>query len=408
MERPVDSFVARAKARLSEARTARRRPDALPVGGQIARAGLGVLHARLRFERDASAPDRRAQTSTALDAAAAAAAAAPAEGPAALLVIPVVNIPRADLRLRPEVLHVLRRCGVSPENLLFADEVDLPSEASSVVLVDHNRLAPSQRSLAEKVTALVDHHQDEGDHPRAKPRIVEPVGSASSLVALEWKARPGPSIPPPGQLAELLLAAVLLDTVSLQAHLGRTTEKDLEAYRFLARALPEGSDTAAFYREMCEARRDISGMSDRDLLRKDYKEWTVEVGGAAPGPGKVAHRVGISSVGWRLDHWALASARRRGEGASAAGADAGFRSAAKSLADFSLERNLTVLLVMLAQDRGLPEGFVRELVVCYPPDVVDYAFLLRDLEQGCHDASRKVLWPLVKKVLETHGGNSHL
>jgi exopolyphosphatase len=125
--------------------------------------------------------------------------------------VPVINIPRRDFRLRTEVTFLLGRIGYAPSavwaqppappiptcsprtldsldwtTLVFVDEVDLEAlhrtQRLRLTLVDHNRLALRQASLADAVVGVLDHHADDGLYPTAAPRVIETVGSATTLV----------------------------------------------------------------------------------------------------------------------------------------------------------------------------------------------------------------------------------
>ena len=78
---------------------------------------------------------------------------------------------------------------LASNDLVFADEIDLAGLHAQhrlvLTLVDHNRLSLRQAGLASAVTAVLDHHADEGGFSSASPRVIEPVGSATSLVVRE-------------------------------------------------------------------------------------------------------------------------------------------------------------------------------------------------------------------------------
>ena len=57
----------------------------------------------------------------------------------------------------------------------------------------------------------------------AQPRIIEPVGSATSLITREWIKS---AQVPDSDLAALMLSAILIDTVNLKKEYGRTTPVD--------------------------------------------------------------------------------------------------------------------------------------------------------------------------------------
>ena len=61
---------------------------------------------------------------------------------------PLINIPRADFKLRTEAVYLFKEAGVDIDQLLFIEDVDLEKlKAGSnlkLILVDHNKLASSQ------------------------------------------------------------------------------------------------------------------------------------------------------------------------------------------------------------------------------------------------------------------------
>ncbi len=142
--------------------------------------------------------------------------------------IPVISIPSADYALRGECVYAFSRFLGPAQELTFLDHVKLSPE-SSLILVDHNQLCPSLSHLSDRVTCIIDHHKDDELYRSAEPRLIEPVGSTCSLVALEWKsASVDGGIVIEESVASLLLSGILLDTICLDPQYGRTTPKDLE------------------------------------------------------------------------------------------------------------------------------------------------------------------------------------
>ena len=274
------------------------------------------------------------------------------------LIFPFLPIPRADLSLRTEVVYLFDRVGLNQENLVFADDVDLEQllmrRQGKLVLVDDRgrSLAPA---LLRRVTEVVDHHAGDRTEPggvkravvgppggcpaqspdgasqRRSPKrlIVEPVGSACTLVAEQILQR-RPEILDQ-QSATLLLGAVLLDTVNLDADAGRATARDREIAGRLIQAGPV--DTADLYDGLVRARFDAGALSSEQLLKKDYKEG--EAG---------AVRFGISSVSLLLESW-----RQRDERLE------------EALSVFLAEKALDLLVVLLYRQG---EGLRRQLVLC--------------------------------------------
>ncbi|KAL2267161.1 hypothetical protein VTJ83DRAFT_4438 [Remersonia thermophila] len=190
--------------------------------------------------------------------------------------IPVSNLPRPDLALRPELGAVLGPAGLRPDDLITLS--DLPPRGAlrprdtRWLLVDHNAptgelaeryfsgaaAAPGQAKGKEKeegaIVGCIDHHDDEGVVPRhlpaGQPRVIERCGSCASLVvehcreAWEALAREAPARADGARLAvcddgtpaaecdahlgRLALAPILVDTAALGAP-DRTTAADVRA-----------------------------------------------------------------------------------------------------------------------------------------------------------------------------------
>jgi len=210
------------------------------------------------------------------------------------LYIPLSNLPRADLALRPELLPVLKHANLKPSDLLTLSDLDsshrLPVEQTKWILVDHNALTGELgRLYSSRVIGCIDHHDDEHAVPlntAPEPRIVKTSGSCASLVVeyckpiwnelaktvgeeeREWNA----------ELARLAIAPVLMDTQNLRDE-GKTVGIDRHAVRYAERWIMageggEGYTSEAYLKEIQSAKEDIGGLSLEECLRKDYKEWS--------------------------------------------------------------------------------------------------------------------------------------
>lgn len=200
----------------------------------------------------------------------------------ATLHIPLSNLPRADLALRPELTAALAHAHLQPSDLLTLDELpeSLDPKSTRWLLVDHNALTGTllERGFDSSVVGCVDHHVDEGKVPLdtgAEPRVIEKTGSCSSLVARycreAWEGAARTETD--AHVARLALAPVLIDTGNLEAE-DRTTRTDVQAAEFLETFL-RGSGYArdAYFEEINEKKEDLAGMGLRDIFRKDYKQW---------------------------------------------------------------------------------------------------------------------------------------
>ncbi len=252
------------------------------------------------------------------------------------LYLPVISIQRDDFKLRTEAVYLFAEAGLGQELLIFAEDIDLKALYTSgrlaLTLVDHNKPTGAYAEYQDVVRGVLDHHADEELFTDAEVRVIEPVGSAATLVAEQMLAEK-PELLDSGAVT-LLLGTVLLDTVNLDPAAERVTPKDEEvAEKLLERsALKQQELFDAVQRE----KFNVSALSSADLLRKDYKEWKLG-----------AYQVGISSVLLSISDWLSKDA-----------------ALSESLARYAESRKLDLLLAMNAYTA--PE-FTRELVV-YCPD----------------------------------------
>jgi len=230
--------------------------------------------------------------------------------------IPVTNIVKADVVLRPEFSKVLGYANLTTDHLITLDNLHskngelelLEPKQTKWVLVDHNALqGPLSKRYAHRVGGVIDHHQEENQVPEdtgCEPRIVEIAGSCTSLVTnyvreawtkLSSASHGNDSTEWDAQVAKMALASILIDTVNLE-DLSKVTKHDQDAVQFLEAKVLEHPKTAKtynrqkLYEEISKAKQDIDRLRVTDILRRDYKEWTEN--------GK---KLGISSVVKPLD-----------------------------------------------------------------------------------------------------------
>ncbi|KLP10489.1 hypothetical protein CEK26_010787 [Fusarium fujikuroi] len=198
--------------------------------------------------------------------------------------IPLSNLPRDDLALRTEMSAVLKHAGLTLKDLLTLSELpDLKPEETRWLLVDHNSLTGPLKKFSDHVTGCVDHHADENVIGKdAEPRVVEPCGSCMSLVVDEtrktWEEishlspEDSDAATENDKLTRLALAPIISDTINLTAK-EKVREKDLKAVEFLEGRIHKSFNRTAYFDEISAVKEDISDLSFRDILRKDYKEW---------------------------------------------------------------------------------------------------------------------------------------
>uniref|UniRef100_A0A3Q3AXP1 Prune exopolyphosphatase n=1 Tax=Kryptolebias marmoratus TaxID=37003 RepID=A0A3Q3AXP1_KRYMA len=102
------------------------------------------------------------------------------------LALPLLNIRQSELVLRSDIIFLLRQTGLSPDLLLFRDQLDLRALHQAgrlqLTLVDHNILPSSDRDLEAAVVQVIDHHHLERSPSPSCPVTVEMVGSCTTLV----------------------------------------------------------------------------------------------------------------------------------------------------------------------------------------------------------------------------------
>ncbi|KAF9353599.1 Exopolyphosphatase [Mortierella sp. NVP85] len=272
------------------------------------------------------------------------------------------------------------------------------------------------------VVGLLDHHVDEKMYQdTADPRRIEVVGSCATLVAKEFlqnaldndrsdqddtphhhdDANDGHPHPWVRHVARLLLGAILADTMNLDPAMGKVQPLDI-AMADLAFPLTGLTSKDELYRKIEKARLDTSKIQFYDLLRKDYKEWTV-VQSTTGQPIKV----GMSSVVGLMEQYV----ERDGKDLLH-----------EKIDQWAKERELDVIVVGLAGDDN--GKFKRQVIVNpmvgFVGDLGDRLGHVLDLKmerislvdtdafvakggrafwQHNFAASRKQVWPAVEKLL---------
>ncbi|OAR00225.1 hypothetical protein LLEC1_03041 [Akanthomyces lecanii] len=204
--------------------------------------------------------------------------------------IPLSNLPREDLAMRIELGPVLAKADLDDSDLITLSELpqDLDPKDTEWVLVDHNVLTGDLRRYESRVISCIDHHVDEGViSMQAAPRVIETCGSCMSLVvdtyADAWRSLAHGNESPVttnsiskdlNQLAQVALAPILIDTINMTAS-AKIRPKDSRAAKLLETELMHsaGFDQTAYFDDITAAKEDLSQLSLRDILRKDYKEW---------------------------------------------------------------------------------------------------------------------------------------
>ncbi|XP_035019728.1 exopolyphosphatase PRUNE1 [Hippoglossus stenolepis] len=193
--------------------------------------------------------------------------------PSEMLALPLMNIRQSELLLRSDVVFLLRQTGLSPDVLMFRDQLDLRvlhrDGRLRLTLVDHNVLPSSDSDLEGAVVEVIDHHLLEREPSASCPVIVETVGSCATLIT-ERIVQKAPQILDQ-QLAQLLYAAVVLDCVNMAPAAGKVTPKDSQYASMLENRFPTLPPRGALFQVLQNAKFDVSGLNTEQMLLKDMK-----------------------------------------------------------------------------------------------------------------------------------------
>ncbi len=137
----------------------------------------------------------------------------------------------------------------------------------NVILVDHNEASQIADGLKiSQVEKIIDHHKIAMETQKPIFLRVEPIGSTASVIAKIYKEA-GKKIP--GKIAKLLLAGILSDTLNLASP--TTTSEDKQIAKELNKVAK--LDIKKFVQEMFKAKSSLKGISMREIIGQDYKEF---------------------------------------------------------------------------------------------------------------------------------------
>ncbi|GMM31705.1 exopolyphosphatase [Martiniozyma asiatica (nom. inval.)] len=230
-------------------------------------------------------------------------------------VFPLINIPKDELKLRKDIDWLLKDMCIDPKDLLYADDLSALSKKSVIdfVLVDHNSPQGKVKEIFEgkeyecNVVGIIDHHLDEGKFINAKPREITVCGSCSTLVMHHFlKTIADIQSQIDDKFISFLLAPLCADTSGLQY---RVEKIDTEIVQKLTQIYPPRAELVTqLTSQLKVAKENIDGLSVRDLLRKDYKEFSTPHGkmgisSMVKGFEALQARFSIEEIEQSLDLW---------------------------------------------------------------------------------------------------------
>lgn len=175
----------------------------------------------------------------------------------------------------PETAFILERFG------LKAPEVMTSVAGRDVYVVDYSDLAQAPDDFADcNLKGIVDHHKL-GDMTSSSPveAVVMPVGCTNTILKRMYDYL---GFAPSKEIAGAMLCAILSDTVIFKSP--TCTEADKKAAAELA-AIAGINDIAALGMELFTAKSAVKGVSARDLIMRDFKDFNMS-----------GHKVGIGQL----------------------------------------------------------------------------------------------------------------
>jgi manganese-dependent inorganic pyrophosphatase len=172
---------------------------------------------------------------------------------------PVITDP-----LNPETSFLFKKFNLSPPKIITANDINKEDE---IILVDHNE--ESQRLTGinpEQIVTIIDHHKLNLNLTSPIYLTSKPWGATCTIIGHllinTHQTNPDP------KLANLMLAAILSDTVGFKS--STCTPFDIKIAKQL-QSIAQIDDLDALTLEIFKAKSDISTLSPTQIIQNDYK-----------------------------------------------------------------------------------------------------------------------------------------
>lgn len=153
---------------------------------------------------------------------------------------------------------------------LASQQALLHPPRARLILVDHNELGQAVPGADEaEIVGVLDHHRlGNPPTPAPIPFVVDPVGSTSTLVAEQCRAK---RITPPRALAGMLLSGILSDTLVFRSP--TSTPRDQVMAEWLGGVARV--DVALYGEELLRAAPGLSSRTAEDIVDSDRKTYVM-------------------------------------------------------------------------------------------------------------------------------------
>lgn len=182
-------------------------------------------------------------------------------------------------QIHPGSSYIPARCGdLNPESEYALEIAGLESPVllenaynKSVVLVDHNEYDQAVKGIeTADIREIMDHHRLGGITTLEPIRFRnEPVGSTATIITMRYREE---QVIPDPEIATVLLAGMLSDTLGLR--MSTTTDRDKEAVAYLSNIT--GIDPDSFGNTLIKKNLAPDDVPVSDLIVRDVKEYTLQ------------------------------------------------------------------------------------------------------------------------------------
>lgn len=191
-------------------------------------------------------------------------------------VLPILNIPRVDLPLKTEVVHLLKAQNINLDDIICRDEIELQNlvdeEKINLILVDHH-LTP----YGKKTISVIDHRPFDKNSNLNESCLknIDLVGSCASLIADQIRKDVDLSVSSDfDEILKMLHVTTVLDTINFSKDADKARPLDVEVTEFIENHLklenPLNYRQKSF-EDLVNARADVSTLNTLQILSKDLK-----------------------------------------------------------------------------------------------------------------------------------------
>ncbi len=196
--------------------------------------------------------------------------------------IALINIPKKELKLRPEVVFLFKRLYLDMEFIIFREDLhaaNLKNRSANgsleIIMTDHNIPEEPLKNYYRNIVEIIDHHKDSNYLKQIKKRTIIHTGSCSTLIGeqfldflendeIKWDKKQK------GLIANLLYSAIYVDIDHLTEKYGLDLNRDRRMLKYLK---PLITLEDSFFPELVNIKFDTSSLTVDEHLIKDYKNW---------------------------------------------------------------------------------------------------------------------------------------